>query len=70
MNKQKLLRILNPVLALDFIALGLSALFNDVIPRRIYNQVHPVLGYVFLGLIVLHVFLNWSWVVQQFKKKK
>lgn len=62
MNKQKLLKPVNSVMAIDFVCLAGSALLDDVIPRETYRIVHPVFGYIFLVCVVSHLFLNWAWV--------
>ena len=69
-NKSKILRILNPVIAVDFICLVCTALLNDVIPYEIYGILHPVLGYILTAGIVCHLILNWSWIKSNYFSKK
>lgn len=62
MNKQKLLKPINMIMAADFICLAGTAMMDDVLPREIYRIVHPIFGYLFLACVVSHIFLNWNWI--------
>jgi hypothetical protein len=71
LNKQKLLKPVNSMMAIDFFCLAGTALSDDIIPKDIYRVIHPIFGYVFLACVVSHVFLNWAWVKSNiFKSKK
>jgi hypothetical protein len=70
MNKTAILKVLNPLMAVDFIFLVCTALLSDVIPREIYVVVHPVLGYIFAACVLAHLILNWSWIKNNYLKKK
>ena len=69
MNKQKVLKIVNSVMAADFILLAVTALSDDIIPKEIYQIVHPILGYAFLVCVLSHVYLNWNWIKTNILKK-
>ena len=69
MNKQKVLKIVNSVMAADFILLAGTALSDDIIPKEIYQIVHPILGYTFLVCVLSHVYLNWNWIKTNMLKK-
>jgi len=69
MNKQKALKVVNPILAIDFLVLVCSVLFRPVISYEMYQKVHPLLGFLFFILVGTHVFLNWSWISQNYLKK-
>ncbi|MFA6856497.1 MAG: hypothetical protein WCR31_04740 [Treponema sp.] len=70
MTKAKFLKIVNPLLAVDFLCLIGTALLDDVIPREIYGVIHPVFGYIFAVGLIVHVFLNWNWIKTTYFKKK
>jgi hypothetical protein len=70
MTKTKFLKILNPVMAVDFICLAATALLDDVIPPEIYGRVHPVLGFFLVFCVLVHVVLNWAWIKSNFFGKK
>lgn len=69
-NKSQILRILNPVIAVDFFCLVCTALLHGVIPYEIYGILHPVLGYILTAGIVCHLILNWSWIKSNYLSKK
>jgi hypothetical protein len=49
-------------MAIDFVCLIGTALFNDVIPCNIFSKAHPLFGFIFFACVFFHVFLNWNWV--------
>ena len=70
MNKQRLLKLVNTFMAIDFVCLAGTALLDDVLPREIYRIVHPVFGFTFLACVASHVFLNWNWIKSNILKKE
>ena len=70
MNKQRLLKIVNVLLGLDFILLVSSAMLSNVIPRQMFNMYHPLFGAVFTILVIAHISLNFKWIKANFFKKK
>jgi len=66
MNKQKLLKPVNVMMAIDFVCLSGTAMLDDAIPKDIYGIIHPIFGYIFVLCVVFHVFLNWAWVKSNF----
>jgi hypothetical protein len=73
MNKPKLLKVLNPVLAVVFVMLaggGMTrSLAPDVIPYEQFRAIHPVLGWTVATLVALHLWLNWTWIKSNFFKR-
>ena len=70
MSKIKALKIVNSALAIVFLILVLTALFFQSIPYSIYRVIHPYTGYVFTGLVILHIILNFGWIKNNVLKKK
>ncbi len=70
MAKSKMLKILNPILAVLVITQGLSAVLSDELPHEAFEVVHEGGGVVLLLGIVLHVILNWNWVHSNFLRAK
>ncbi|MBN2804693.1 MAG: DUF4405 domain-containing protein [Deltaproteobacteria bacterium] len=68
MNKQKMLKIVNPILALDFLMLALSGIFHEMVPYEIFEKAHPLLGFTLVILVTTHIILNWSWIASSMKK--
>lgn len=68
MNKQKALRIVNVVLAIDFLLVALAGIFRAFIPYELFYRAHPIGGYLLAALVAVHVYLNWTWIKQNFLK--
>ena len=69
MSNQKLLKILNPVMAILFIcvAVAIILLKYPVVPVLQGNEtvyyIHEIAGKIFIALAVLHIILNWNWIL-------
>lgn len=60
MNKQKLLKIVNPLLSVSFVIQVVSiVLYKFEVDT---TMIHEVNGYVFIALVVCHIYLNWGWI--------
>lgn len=70
MNKNSLLKIVNPIMGLLFIAQILSGLFHRYIPHELFELVHEKGGVLLALLVVIHVALNWGWIRANFLKRK
>jgi hypothetical protein len=55
------LKLSNPFLVVMFISQAVTALFHDNLPYKSFQLFHKGGGYVLLGLILLHIFLNYRW---------
>jgi hypothetical protein len=65
MTKQKMLRILNPILVLLILAQIGSGLFPNIVPYFAHQA-----GGIFLGVVIgVHLVLNWSWVRNSYFKR-
>lgn len=62
MTKQKLLKIVNGLLIIDFVIVGTLGVLHNYIPYTIYRRVHGGGGYVLVALVITHAVLNWSWI--------
>lgn len=70
MIRSKVLKILNPIVAVLFINQVLSGAFAESLPRGAFGIFHKG-GAVFLTIVVLvHVSLNGSWIKAQYFKNK
>jgi hypothetical protein len=76
MDKAKMLKVLNPILFLCILIQGLSVLIKSVTGYNNYTDilinVHTYNGYVFFGLLLFHLYLNWTWIktnILRIKKK-
>lgn len=67
----KLLKIVNPLLGLAFlVVVTLLGFIKFGKVTRDLVEAHELAGIIFLGLIIIHFFLNRKWVKTLFKKKK
>lgn len=75
MNKMKLLKIVNPILAILFVVqVGtiLAILFLDsVLDFENFVLIHKWVGATLVCVVFLHIYLNWSWIKSNiFPKRK
>jgi len=68
--KTKLLKIVNPLLAVLFIVIVTAALLHETISSENYKFFHVLPGFLFSFLVLVHFFLNFGWVKSQIRKKK
>jgi len=69
-NNLKLLKIVNPILAILFIGQAISGIFHEVIPYEIFVKVHGSAGYLLAAAATVHIILNWSWIKVNFLKPR
>jgi hypothetical protein len=69
-NKQKTLKVVNPIAGVLFIIQAGTGIFHNVIPYEIFSKVHGLSGYVFAAAVAMHIILNWSWFKTAFGKRK
>lgn len=74
MLKQKLLRVLNVILFLDFLVLVIAQIIYQYHPElngeESVLEFHEIGGYLFVILVVIHFILNFSWIKNAYFKKK
>ena len=62
MKKIKILKILNPIIAILVLNQAITGIFHKAIYYETYEWLHGGGGIVTLLAIILHVILNWNWV--------
>jgi len=71
MKKNKMLRIINLLLAIDLLLVITTAALSDYIyPTGYYRTLHVLPGSIFVALLAVHLFLNWAWIKSNYLKKK
>jgi hypothetical protein len=73
-SKPSALKIVNPVLAAvaatQVVTAALFTFFSGSIPYGQVRTLHLIIGYVLFGIIILHIYLNWTWIKSTFFKKR
>ncbi len=71
MKKNKMLRILNLLLAIDLLIVITTAALSDYIyPTGYYRTLHALPGAIFAALLAVHIYLNWTWIRSNYFKHK
>lgn len=74
MNKQNALKVINVLLAIVAVVTGLGGVIkffaDDAIPDSLFISIHPKFGVALVVLIIIHIYLNWSWIKTVMFKKK
>lgn len=69
MNKNLLLKILNPALAFVFLSQVTTAMLHGILPKPLFEPVHAGGGLILAFGVLVHVLLNWGWVKAHFFSK-
>ena len=62
MKRNTALKILNPILLVLFVSQAITGLFHTNIPYKAFELLHEDGGKILIGLIVVHIILNFNWV--------
>ncbi len=69
MNRTKMLKYINPIIAVLAASQLLSGIFNSMLHPETFETLHKGGGVLlFIGVIV-HVVLNWGWVKSTYLRK-
>ena len=69
MKRNKLFKIVNPILAVFFLNQAISAIFRDSLSPSAFVILHKTAGTILLCLIALHIILNFNWVKANYLSK-
>jgi cytochrome b subunit of formate dehydrogenase len=69
MKKFTSLKITNFLLVLSFIIQAFSGLSMRFLRSSLLYKIHGIAGPVFIALILIHIGLNYKWLVNNFLKK-
>lgn len=70
MNKNLLLKIVNPILLLLLISQACSGFFRHSLSHEMFEIIHEGGGIVLVVLSSIHLILNWGWIRANFLKIK
>ena len=62
MQRNSVLKVVNPVLGLAIMNQLVTGLLRGVIPRDTFQILHEWGGIAVAAAVVLHVSLNWAWI--------
>jgi len=71
MKKVKALKLVNGLIAIDFVLILTTAITHDIwLGLGIYSVVHAIPGFIFAGLILCHIVLNREWIKKNYFKSR
>ncbi len=74
MAKQKILRILNFLLFIDFLIIVIAQLVYQFHPQlngeEFVLEFHEVGGFIFVVLVIIHFILNFPWIRNAYFRRK
>lgn len=62
MSRALFLKIVNALLVLSFIVQVVSVIVLEASPGEFVGELHEINGFTLIGLVVLHVILNFAWI--------
>lgn len=71
MKKNKMLKIINPFLALFFLSQVTTGIFHDLLTEyshEAFEIIHGFGGFILVILVIIHIILNWQWIKTNFLK--
>jgi len=69
MNKNQLLKIVNVVLGVVFLAQALSGAFHGALGHELFEAIHVTGAILLVAGVIAHVSLNWTWVARNLLRK-
>jgi len=69
MNRNSVLKILNPILGLLVVNQIVTGLLADTIPREAFEILHEGGGIALAVVALVHVVLNWNWIQANYRRK-
>jgi uncharacterized membrane protein YraQ (UPF0718 family) len=66
----KLLKIVNPIIAVLFIGQAASGIFHEAIPYQVFGKVHGSIGLLLVAGVTVHLILNRNWIKANFLKSR
>jgi hypothetical protein len=70
MRRNTALKILNPILLVFFVNQAVTVIFREHLSFEAFKIFHKGGGAILIGLIVLHLILNFNWVKANYFPKQ
>ncbi|HBM15611.1 MAG TPA: hypothetical protein DD381_04600 [Lentisphaeria bacterium] len=67
--KQKILKVLNALLAILILTQLLSGIFRKEIGKELFELIHEKGVILLIIVIIIHIILNWGWIKNSYFKK-
>ena len=68
MLKMKVLKVIIPIMALALISQAITGLNHKKIDDEVFEKIHFGGALLLLALVLVHVILNWSWIITSYRK--
>ena len=69
MTTARALRVINPLLGLVLFVQAISGMLFDQM-YAFSSVVHKPNGFLLVGLVIVHLYFNWRWVVQTYFRRR
>jgi hypothetical protein len=69
MQRNTVLKILNPVLGLLVLTQLTTGVTNGILPRHVFEILHTAGGFAVAAAVALHATLNWNWIRATYFKR-
>jgi FtsH-binding integral membrane protein len=69
MQRNVWLKVVNPLVLLAAVVQAITGLGMMLFGWEAVHELHETSGLVFVGLVVVHVILNWGWFVAGYRRK-
>ncbi len=70
MKKNPALKIINPILLVLIISQAVTGLFHTKLSPETFETIHEGGGLILLGLVIVHLILNFNWIRASYFHKK
>jgi thiosulfate reductase cytochrome b subunit len=70
MRKNKLLKIVNPIMFILIVLQIVTAILMEVTGDSTFREIHEINGFLLVIFIIVHLSLNWSWIKANFLKSR
>jgi hypothetical protein len=69
MNRNSILKMLNPIIGIMMLSQILTGVFGRQLPGWVFENFHKHAGVVLGFVIAFHIILNWNWIKASYFRK-
>ena len=70
MIKNRILKVLNPIIAILILNQAITGMFQEPISHHTYEVVHGGASVVTVIAVIIYVTLDWKWISSNYFKRK